>query len=442
MVENYVERIKEHGLVGAGGAGFPTHVKVNAKAKYVLVNGAECEPLIRVDQQLMALKTKEIIIALEYVRNLVEADKAIIGLKGKYKEAIKASGKVIEDYDHIEVFKLGNFYPAGDEQVLVYEALGLIVPEGGIPLNVGVVVLNVETLLNIYNAITNDSPVIEKYITVGGHVNQPVTVKVPIGITFKEVIDLAGGSSLENYSVINGGPMMGKLINSLDERVSKSTKALLVLPKNHGLVRTLNKDFNQMLREAKTACMHCSLCSEVCPRNLIGHSIEPHKLIRLASYGSTCEASLKTTTAFLCCECRLCEYACVMNLQPWKLHSILKGQMSKSGIRNPHHDAPESVHPFREIKRYPVSKLIKQLDLSSYDQPAPIIEEVGTFKEVSILLRQHIGAPTKAVVEAGQFVEKGQVVGRIGDSQLGTNVHASISGFVTSVSDEEVRIKG
>ncbi len=441
MSENYVERIKEHGIVGAGGAGFPTHVKINTKAEYVVVNGAECEPLIRVDQQLMALKAKEIVIALEYVRNLVEAKKAIIGLKGKYKDAIKASHKEIVDYPNIEVFELGNFYPAGDEQILVYETLGRIVPEGGIPLNVGVVVLNVETLLNIYETITNNTPVTDKYITVGGHVRQPMTVKVPIGISFKEVIALADGTELDEFVVINGGPMMGGIVKSLEERVTKSTKALLVLPKDHSLVSTLSKDFNRMLKEAKTACMHCSLCSEVCPRNLIGHSIEPHKLIRLASYNSTCEASLKTTTAFLCCECRLCEYACVMALQPWKLHALLKSEMSKVGIRNPHHNEPEGVHPFRSYKRYPVSKLIKQLGLSAYDVPAPMCDKDYTYNEVGILLKQHIGAPTTVVVEVGQVVEKGQVVGQIEGTNLGANVHASISGCITEITNTEIKIQ-
>ena len=441
MSENLVNLIKNSGVVGAGGAGFPTHVKVNAEAEYVIVNGAECEPLLRVDQQLMAVKTGKIIKALEEVRKHLGAKKAFIGLKSKYKDALKAVAEEIKAYDAMEIKELGNFYPAGDEQVLVYETLGRIVPEGGIPLNVGVVVLNVETLLNIYGGVFENKPVTEKYITVTGHVRNPVTVKVPIGITIEEVIAMAGGTQLQEFVVINGGPMMGKLVESLDMPVTKTTKGLILLPKDHSLSRTFEKDMGSMLREARTACMHCSLCTEVCPRNLLGHSIEPHKLIRLASYGSTCDAGINTTTAFLCCECRLCEYACVMNLQPWKLHNMLKTEMGAAGIRNPHKKTPDHVHPFREYKRYPVNKLVKQLGLSDYDLKAPLSQAEASFGKVTIKLSQHIGMSAGALVKTGDSVEAGQIIATIPDGKLGSEIHSSIKGKIISVDSDEIIIE-
>jgi len=440
MSENLVNLIKNSGVVGAGGAGFPTHVKVNAKAEYVIVNGAECEPLLRVDQQLMALKTREIIMALEEVRRHVGAKKAFIGLKSKYKDALKAVAQEISTYEAMEIKELGNFYPAGDEQVLVYETLGRIVPEGGIPLNVGVIVLNVETLLNIYEGVFENKTVTEKYITVTGHVRNPVTVKVPIGISIEEVIEMSGGTELEDFVVINGGPMMGKVVESLKDPVTKTTKGLIVLAKDHSLSRTFEKDMGIMLREARTACMHCSLCTEVCPRNLLGHRIEPDKLIRLASYGNTCDAGVNTTTAFLCCECRLCEYACVMNLQPWKLHSMLKVEMGAAGIRNPHNMVPESVHPFREYKRYPVNKLVKQLGLSDYDRKAPLCDTGVQFNKVKIQLRQHIGMPAVPSVKKGDIVEIGQVIASIPEGKLGSEIHSSIKGEIISIDNGEIII--
>jgi Na+-translocating ferredoxin:NAD+ oxidoreductase RnfC subunit len=440
MSENFVNLIKKSGVVGAGGAGFPTHVKVNAEAEYVIVNGAECEPLLRVDQQLMVLKTREIIKALEEVRKHVGAKKAYIGLKSKYKDALKAVAQEISSYEAMEIKELGNFYPAGDEQVLVYETLGRIVPEGGIPLNVGVVVLNVETLLNIHDGVFENKPVTEKYITVTGHVRNPLTVKVPIGITIDEVIAMAGGTDLEDYIVINGGPMMGKVVESLEDPVTKTTKGLIVLPKDHSLSITFEKDMGIMLREARTACMHCSLCTEVCPRNLLGHSIEPHKLIRLASYGSICDSDTNTTTAYLCCECRLCEYACVMNLQPWKLHNMMKIEMGAAGIRNPHNNEPENVHPFREYKRYPVNKLIKQLGLSDYDRKAPLSDLDADFEKVSIQLRQHIGMPAEPLVGKGDIVEAGQIIAKIPQGKLGSEIHSSIKGKIISVDNGEIVI--
>ncbi|MEG0578748.1 MAG: electron transport complex protein RnfC, partial [Niameybacter sp.] len=150
-----LEQVREAGVVGAGGAGFPTHVKLNAQAEYILLNGAECEPLLRVDQQLMALYPNEIIKGFEAAGRLVGAKQAIMGVKGKHKEVIKileAAIVALQLQDFVKVQALEDVYPAGDEQILVYELTGKVVPEGGIPLNVGCVVVNSETALNIYKA--------------------------------------------------------------------------------------------------------------------------------------------------------------------------------------------------------------------------------------------------------------------------------------------------
>ena len=164
MEKSFIDLIKDAGIIGAGGAGFPTHVKLNAKVETVIVNGAECEPLLMVDQQLMDKKADEILYALNKVVDETNSNVGIIALKGKYKNAINSLNSKIKDYPKLQLFILENFYPAGDEQVLVYEVTKKIVPEGGIPLNVGVIVINVETLLNVYNAI-NGIPVTEKYLT-------------------------------------------------------------------------------------------------------------------------------------------------------------------------------------------------------------------------------------------------------------------------------------
>jgi len=150
MEKDLISIIKEAGIVGAGGAGFPTHVKLNTKADYLIINGAECEPLLRVDQQLMAKESRKLLDAIDLVKKYIGAKVAIIGLKSKYKKAIENIETIINEYENIKMHKMPNFYPAGDEQVLVYETIKKIIPEGSIPLSVGAVVLNVETLLNIF----------------------------------------------------------------------------------------------------------------------------------------------------------------------------------------------------------------------------------------------------------------------------------------------------
>lgn len=441
MDKDLVSIAREAGVVGAGGAGFPTHVKVNAKVEYILVNGAECEPLLRVDQQLMATKTDEILKALNLLVQSTSAQKGVIALKGKYKDAVKRVDACLKAYEKLELFTLDNFYPAGDEQVTVYEVFNRIVPEGGIPLDVGVIVINVETLLNLYNGLAG-KPVTEKYLTVTGAVKSPKTIKVPIGITIKEAIGLAGGATVDAFQVIDGGPMMGKVIQDINGPITKTTKGLIVLPEEHTLLKNKARDIQSMLKLARTACMHCSLCTEVCPRNILGHTLNPDRLMRLASYNSTCSTETKAAEAFLCCECALCEYACVMDLQPWKLNQYLKGELGKAGVKNPNHKKPEKVHPFREYKKFPVKKLVARLGLQHYDVDAPLDETIQMEPaSVSILLRQHIGAASTPMVKKGDSVVKGQMIADIPEGKLGAKIHASMNGVVENLDADKIVIR-
>lgn len=440
MGNNLIAAVEQAGIVGAGGAGFPTHVKLNAKADTVIINGAECEPLLRVDQQLMARKAQTLLEALNMIVEQVGAQRGVVALKEHYHEATAALQQHLPRYPKLSIHLLGGFYPAGDEQVIVCEVTGRVVPEGGIPIQVGVVVTNVETALNVYAAATSGAPVTEKYVTVTGAVQTPITVKVPLGATVRETLAMAGGPTVAEYSVVNGGPMMGALV-SPDSYITKTTKGLIVVPKGHPLLLSLEKPLARSIRDAAIACMQCSLCTEVCPRANLGHRIHPHKLMRLAGYGSLCDEKDTPMNAYLCCGCRLCEYACVMNLQPWKLNGNLKGILGKNGIRNTLHDQPEHPAPFRETKRYPVHKLIHQLGLSQYDVPAPMDESLRNVSKVTLPLRQNVGAPAEPVVKAGDVVTAGDLIARIPEGKLGANLHASISGTVQAVTDTAIVIQ-
>lgn len=440
MEKNLTALVEQAGIVGAGGAGFPTHVKVNAKAEYVIINGAECEPLLRVDQQLMALEAEKLLSALQLVVDHVGALEGIVALKKKYHAAEDALRPLLAKFPKLRLHMLDNFYPAGDEQIMVYEVTQRIIPEGGIPLNVGVIVTNVETAINIYNAYYNEKPVTDKYVTVTGSVREKKTFKVPLGIKVSELIEMAGGATIPNYVVINGGPMMGKLIG-LDEPINKTVKGLIVIPPDHPLIRSLTKEVSHSFKEARIACMQCNLCSEVCPRGLLGHRLEPHKMMRIAAYGDFCDPNTSPVNAFLCCGCRLCEYACVMDLQPWKVNSELKAQMGAKGIKNPMHETPEHAKPFRELKRFPVPKLIARLGISAYDEPAPLDLSDHKFDQVCLPLKQHVGVPSSAVVGVGDTVNKGDLIAKIPEGKLGSNIHASISGKVTAVTADCITIQ-
>jgi Na+-translocating ferredoxin:NAD+ oxidoreductase RnfC subunit len=388
----------------------------------------------------MTYRAAEVLEGLKAIVKETGAEKGIIALKKKYKAAIEALGNGIQLGEPLEIFELGDFYPAGDEQITVYEVLKRIVPEGGIPLQVNVIVVNVETLLNVSNAIKG-IPVTHKYITVTGAVKKPVTVKVPVGISIREVIALADGATVEAFKVIDGGPMMGKVVANIDKPVTKTTKGIIVLPKDHSLIQGKERSIETMLRQARTACCHCALCTEVCPRNLIGHKLHPDKLMRLASYNSTCENDTSATEAFLCCECGLCETACIMSLQPWKLNQFLKEKLSRAGIKNPNNRQSLKINDFRDYRKFPVKKLIARLGLEAYNVDAPLVEDVDQdFPCVVLERKQHIGAKAGSMVQVGDVVVLGQAVADVKDGELGARIHTSIGGKVQRIDENVIEI--
>ena len=440
MDEKLLTKIREAGVVGAGGAGFPTAVKLDSAPEFILVNGVECEPLIQVDQQLAALHAGTLLETLDSLAKTLGAKAGVFALKEKYTAARKALAQEIDKYPALSVKTLESSYPMGDEHVLVYEALGLIVPEGGIPLAVGAVVINTETLLNISLAL-DDRPVTDKYITVTGAVSKPSTLKVPLGIPCSALIKACGGATTEKPVLIDGGPMMGKVQRNLDTPVIKTSKAIIVLSEDHPLVRSQDLSIERMLKLGRAACCHCSLCSDICPRSLLGHSLYPDKLMRLASYNSTCENELSAASAYLCCECRLCQYACIMDLAPWRLNRELKIRLKNAGIRNPYHNVPEKANDFREFRKYPTDKLVRQLGLAEYyHTPAPLTDFTGPDDVVYLPLKQHFGVPAKAVVAPGDKVKKGDRIAVMEEGALGADLHASIDGQVSSVDPERIVI--
>ncbi|HMD13225.1 MAG TPA: NADH dehydrogenase subunit, partial [Bacteroidota bacterium] len=215
------EKIKSAGVVGAGGAGFPVHVKAKSRVEIVIANGAECEPLIHKDFELMVHHAAEIVRGVEIMMESTGAKQGIIGIKEKNKPAIEAISGAIGQ-KNIKLHLLGDFYPSGDEFILVYEATKRLIPPQGIPLDVGVVVNNVETLYNIARAM-DGNPVTEKFITVAGAIHHSGTFVVPVGMSYRDAIGFAGGANVNDFGVFVGGVMMGKLEFNLDLPITKTT---------------------------------------------------------------------------------------------------------------------------------------------------------------------------------------------------------------------------
>ncbi len=435
------DKVFSAGIVGCGGAGFPTHIKYNAKVEHLIINAAECEPLLRTDRYIMCNKAREIISACEAIREHLGADNCTIALKKGYTEEIAAlEVAILALASKVKIHKMDSFYPAGDEQVIVCEVTGKVVPAGGIPLDVGCVVSNVATVCAVFDALS-DIPFTHKYLTMTGEVNEPTVLNVPLGTSFSDCLSLAGGTKIDDYFVICGGPMMGKPLTkeeALKTVVTKTTSGYIILPKNSRLPSLHQTPVEHTLNRAKSACIQCNFCTSMCPRNMLGHPIEPHKIMRKMAGGSV-ENIIDdpiVKNALLCCECGVCElFACPMQLQPRKVNSLIKQELAKNGIRYQKTGEEYTPNVNREYRKIPSKRAANRAGTGKYYDYTIKNCKQFTPDEVNIPIKQHIGVPAEVVVSVGDTVKVGQLIAKCPDGKMGANIHSSINGEVISVSD-------
>lgn len=435
-----VEKIKQAGLVGGGGAGFPTHIKAASDVEVVIGNGAECEPLLNCDKALMISDPRAVVKGLRLLARAAGGRRLVLAVKEKNRDVVRA----LEDAaagtkGEIEVYPLGDFYPSGDEVTLVYEVTGRIVPEGGIPPDVGVLVQNVATLVKIAEAVEG-RPFTRRLVTVAGEVRDPVTLDAPLGTPLQDLIEAAGGPLIDRFSVILGGPCMGGIASSLDDPVVKTTTGILVLPEDHPLVVIKSASIDQLLHRARSTCDQCQDCTELCPRYLLGHNLSPRHLMTAIGWGNDLTAP-ELRTAHLCCECGICGlYACPTGLHPNLYIHRIKAELNAAGLPRERGATPERPREEYAWRKLPLGRLKVRLGLSDYPDRAPLREAPLKPRSVRIPLLQHLGAPCRAVVKAGQTLKEGDLVGEVPDGALGARIHASISGRVTEVNEKWVKI--
>ena len=436
--EELKQALFDGGVVGAGGAGFPTHAKLSEQAETIILNCAECEPLIKVDRQLMTDHIDEILSGMQMMVDTLGAKEGIIAVKKSYTASIDAVNSKIGSYKSLRLHILPDIYPAGDEVVLIYETTKKVVPQGKIPIVVGCMVVNVETVLNSYRKVTSGTNVVTKFVTVAGLVKNPLTVEVPVGITVQELIDMAGGFTTDDSVMIMGGPMTGRICSTQDI-VTKTTKAVLVLPPTCPPITKRQTSSRLNIRNAMSVCSQCSMCTSLCPRNLLGAAIEPHVFMRALANGLTYNVD-PFLNSFFCVSFGLLEmYSCHQGLSPRTLLDQYKGGLRAKGVKPPER-VNKPVNSLREERRVPEHRLVHRLGLHKFDIPAPLTECKADIKEVKLMLRQCIGAPCTAVVKVGDKVSLGQVVGQPPEGALGTCLHASIAGKVTAVTDNYIVI--
>ncbi len=297
--KDIVAKIKEMGIVGLGGATFPTHVKYmvpdGKKAKYLIINAVECEPYLTADHRVMLERAEEIMIGIQILMKALSAEKALIGIESNKPDAIDYMTKIAQNFPNIEVYGLKVKYPQGAEKQLIKALTGREVPSGKLPIEVGCVVNNVGTALATYEAVQKNKPLIERVVTVTGKsVKNPCNLMVRIGTPTSVLIEKAGGLPEDTGKIISGGPMMGKALNSLDVPVVKGTSGILIM--------------NQ--KEAKRCesqnCIRCGKCISVCPMGL-----EPYILQLLSEQKNYEEAEQHHIMD--CMECGSCQYTCPSN---------------------------------------------------------------------------------------------------------------------------------
>ncbi|HVX67660.1 MAG TPA: 4Fe-4S dicluster domain-containing protein [Bryobacteraceae bacterium] len=420
------DRIEELGIVGAGGGGFPAAVKFRAQVATVIVNAAECEPLLHKDKELLLNEPDALFAGLRAAMDRTNASAGIVGIKEKYSEVIAALERRLPA--GVRIFPLKDVYPAGDEFVLVHDVTGRVIPPGGLPKDAGVAVANVETLVNI----GLDRPVTHKYLTVAGAVAEPVTLRVPVGVSFGEVIAAAGGATVPDFGVLVGGVMMGRLAKSLADPVTKTTGGLIVLPADHSLVRRHSASWPQMRRRARSACDQCRMCSDLCPRRLLGHPIEPHRAMRALGFAGAQEKPAAPT--LYCSECNLCSvYSCPEQLDPKGVCAALKPTARELGMQFKGDASKLAPHPLAAWRRTPTHRLMRRLDLLGFRNTGPLEDRPLAPRVVVLPLKQHAGAPAVPVVNPGERVRAGDLVAAPAEGALGARIHASIDGVVRAV---------
>ena len=429
------ELLRESGIVGAGGAGFPSYAKLADGADTLVVNGAECEPLLYTDYILLQKELPTVLAGIKAVIEYAKIPCALLCVKEHTAKRLRwTDGAKLAE--RIIVKTLPDVYPMGDEISLIYQATGRVVKPGNLPITSGVIVLNVETLYNVALAVKKQSPVTDKYLTIAGDIPTAIVVKVPIGTPISELFELNSITIPEGYTVLDGGPSMGKVINPDTAVVTKTTKGLLILPDNCEAIMSKYLDGAKSIARAETACCQCTRCTDMCPRGLLGYPLEPHKMVRTAKSAVTIMPEM-VLAATLCCGCGICEsLACCQGISPKAVINEYKALLAKNKMR---YVAREEVFPApeREYRMVPSERWANALGIARFDKVAKYVGVQNSFTRSEILLRQHIGAPSIPCVEDGATVQKGEKIAEAADG-LSLPQYASISGVVTVFEDKIV----
>ncbi len=439
-LQDFKNILQSSGIVGAGGAGFPSYAKLAEGADTLVLNCAECEPLIYTDYMLMSEHMPEILEGARLVMQHSGIARTVLAVKKHRAELLGLTqGQVL--CEGVSVALLPDVYPMGDEIQLIYEATGRLVKPGCLPITAGVIVYNAETAYNICRAVKQGTPVTEKWVTVAGDIVGRRVVRVPVGMRVSELFKRLSVTVPEQYAVIDGGPSMGKLINYRTAIIGKTTKSLLILPESATCITNKTTALQDMLRRAASCCCACSRCTEMCPRNLLGYPLEPHKMIRAANNAAVTMHPEMALSATLCCSCGICAEVCCQDISPKDVILSLKSLLAKNKMRYAGDPKAEcSVSEGRQYRMIPSARWETMLGVRRFDAVPELDGSLLAAERVEIALNGHIGAPSVPSVKVGERVKVGDVIATPG-AGLSLPQHASIDGTVIEADDKKILIQ-
>ena len=431
------ELMKEAGIVGAGGAGFPSYAKLADGADTLVINGAECEPLLYTDLVILQKEMPTVLFGIGATLDFAKIPRALLCIKMHTAKRLRfTDGQKLADKIFVKV--LPDVYPMGDEISLIYQATERVVRPGNLPITAGVIVYNVETVYNVGVYLKRAKPVTQKWLTIAGDVPEPIVVKVPVGTPVAELFNKNSITVPEGYVVLDGGPSMGKVIDPESAVVTKTTKGLLILPESCPAVESKFLDGDKSIARAETACCQCTRCTDMCPRALLGYPLEPHKMVRTAKSAVKIMPEM-VLSATLCCGCGVCEtLACCQGISPKAVINEYKALLAKNKLRFVGRTDVEPM-PEREYRMIPSERWASVLGVAKYDRPAKYVGEQSCFTKSEVFLRQHIGAPSVPCVSDGDFVSEGEKIADAGEG-LSLPQYAPITGRV-SVYDGKIIIE-
>jgi Na+-translocating ferredoxin:NAD+ oxidoreductase RnfC subunit len=424
-----IDQVRRAGVVGGGGS--PTWLKLTRSAEIVVANAVECTPLARADRGALAKYPAEIARGLRLAMQVMKAEAGILAVREDLRESADAVGAIIAADPwlrlRVKVVFVPAVYPAGEERQVALTVTGRAAPKGGTPLDVGVAVLGVRTLLAIDEA-ARAKPSTHQLVAVMGAVRKPATVWAPRGIAIEKLVAAAGGASVEAPMILPGGPLYGSPAPP-GSGLRHGTSLVVVLPKDHAAARKHEVPLSVHLRRGLAACENCSQCTQLCPANLVGQPVEPHKVMRAVAHGLDGMAEAIASAAF-CVGCGLCTaYACPVGLAPSIVTMAVKLKLAEGGYVTPLGTGSGEAKPEWADRRVPLERLLTRLDLARYDVPAPIAGTVAADRVV-VPIELPSGLLAAPIVRDGHRVKAGQKIADVPENAPGVPILASLTGSV------------